>query len=119
MKVRLLLAALGATASLASGAGTAAADPTNSPKSFTIVAACDSGPITFTLLANPSPPGWTVTTSVGIAVFVSFTDTATGDVFVERDVRGFDENAVPTQTCVSAFPGVILTVKVFLTPATP
>jgi hypothetical protein len=80
---------------------------------------CDSGPRTFTLLANPSPPGWTATTSVGIAVYVAFTDTTTGEVFVERDVPGFDQNAVGTETCVGEFPDFTLTVRVFLTPAIP
>jgi hypothetical protein len=116
---RLLLVTLVATAILLAGAGTAAADPTNSPKSFTVVTTCDGGSIALTDLDNPSPNAWTATTSVGIAVALTLTNAATGDVIFHSEVPGFNKNVVPTQTCLGTFDGVIVTVVVLFTPASP
>jgi hypothetical protein len=115
MRLRLLLTVV----LLSAGVGTAAADPTKSPMSVTIVAACDSGQVALTVLTMPpSAAAWTVSTRLGISVDVTVTDEATGGLIFQFDNPGFDKNVVATETCVVTVPGVIVTIEAFFTPAT-
>ncbi len=121
MRVRLLVVGLSVAMLLAAGVGTAAADPTNSPQIVSVVMTCEGVPITLTFLDQPpSLSAFTASTSVGIAVAFTITDSSTGEiVFSLPEIPGFSKNKVPTQSCVymiPELPGLIFTATAFFTP---
>jgi len=117
MRLRAFALGLCAAVVLAAVPGAANADPSNSPLSVTLTANCETGPVTMTFLHNPSPLGWTASTSVGVIVSLTAKDAVTGEIIAQFEIPGFNTNGVPTQTCVADEQGMIVTADLLFTPA--
>jgi hypothetical protein len=66
-----------------------------------------------------SAAAFTSSTSVGIAVGVTVTDVATGEVLFSSLKPGFEVNALQTTTCTIMLDGQEIAFTAFFTPATP
>jgi hypothetical protein len=116
--MRLLRLAAVAGACLLFLAGVASADPGKAPGATTQTYVCGGVPITLVTLPNNSSAAFTATTSVGIAVGVTVTDTFTGQTLFSDLTPGFEHNGLQTTTCRITSGATQIDVTAFFTPAT-